>query len=71
MIGDRWEIDKDIYMEFLRCSRRWAGAAARSMSEFSFGDITAKFTREGGKYYCEFARYPREGAEAERHGEGD
>jgi hypothetical protein len=28
------------------------------MSEFTFDDITAKFSKEGGKYWCEFARFP-------------
>lgn len=28
------------------------------LSEFTFGDITTKYTKEGDRYYCEFARYP-------------
>ena len=71
MIGDRWEIDEDIYMEFLEMlpPMGWRGGAFY-MSEFSFGDITTKFTREGGKYY-RVRSLPGEGAGAERHGERD
>lgn len=28
------------------------------MSEFTFGDITAKYTKEGDRYFCELARFP-------------
>ena len=27
------------------------------MCEFTFGNITTKFTKEGERYFCEFARY--------------
>ena len=66
LIGDRWEIDEEIYMEFLEMlpPMGWRGGTFY-MSEFSFGDITAKFTREGGRYFCEFARYPARGREPE------
>ena len=59
LIGNRWEIDREIYNEFLEMlpPLGWRGGAFY-MSEFSFDDITAKFSREGDKYYCEFARYP-------------
>jgi hypothetical protein len=29
------------------------------LSEFTFHDITTKYTKEGDKYYCEFAHWPR------------
>jgi hypothetical protein len=60
LIGNRWEIDADIYMEFLEVlpPMGWRGGSFY-LSEFSFGDITAKFTKEGDKYYCEYARYPQ------------
>ena len=58
LVGDRWEIDRDIYDEFLNIlpPLGWRGGTFYLM-EFSFGDITAKFTREG-RYYCEHAPYP-------------
>lgn len=59
LIGDRWEIDEEIYMDALEClpPMGWKGDTFYMM-EFTFDDITAKFTKEGGRYYCEFARYP-------------
>jgi len=58
LLGDRWEIDDEIYHEFLEMlpPLGWRNGSF-FMSEFSFGDITAKFTREGDKYFCEFARW--------------
>lgn len=59
LIGDRWEIDRDIYQEFLEVlpPLGWKGGTFY-LSEFSFGNVTAKFTKEGERYFCEFARYP-------------
>jgi hypothetical protein len=59
LIGDRWEIDEEIYDDFLNMlpPMGWRGGAFY-MSEFTFDDITAKFSKEGGKYWCEFARFP-------------
>jgi hypothetical protein len=59
LIGDRWEIDEAIYDEFLEMlpPLGWRGGSFY-MSEFSFDDITAKFSKHGDRYYCEFARYP-------------
>ncbi len=59
LIGDRWEIDRDLYEEFLEMlpPLGWKGGTF-FMSEFSFGDITSKFTKEGDRYYCEHAHYP-------------
>ncbi len=59
LIGDRWEIDAETYHEFLEVlpPMGWRGGSFY-MSEFSFGDITAKFSKEADKYYCEFARFP-------------
>ena len=59
LIGDRWEIDEEIYMDFLEMlpPLGWQGGVFY-MCEFSFDDITAKFTKEGDRFYCEFARYP-------------
>lgn len=59
MIGKRWEIDAETYMEFLEVLpplAHWPGSFV--LSEFTFGDVTTKYTREGDHYYCEFARYP-------------
>lgn len=59
LIGNRWEIDKAIYDEFLEMlpPLGWRGGTFY-MREFTFDDITTKFTKEGEKYYCEFARWP-------------
>ncbi len=59
LVGARWEIDRDLYEEFLNMlpPLGWRGGTFY-MSEFSFGDITAKFTQEGDRYYCEHAPYP-------------
>jgi len=67
LIGSRWEIDRAIYEEFLNILPPigWKGGAFY-MREFSFDDITAKFTKDGDKYYCEFARYPVRHAEQVR-----
>lgn len=64
LLGKRWEIDEDIFMEFLEVLPP-LGFNGRSfyLSEFEFGDITTKYTREGGKYYCECARWPERAAE--------
>ena len=67
LIGDRWQIDRDIYEEFLGMlpPLGWKGGVFH-MSEFSFGDITAKFTQEGDRYFCEFAHYPAKHADRVR-----
>ncbi|HEX4609801.1 MAG TPA: hypothetical protein VH092_16500, partial [Urbifossiella sp.] len=59
LLGNRWEIDKAIYDEFLGMlpPLGWRRGAFY-MSEFSFDDITARFSKNGDRYYCEFARYP-------------
>ena len=58
-IGRRWEIDAAIYEEFLDMlpPLGWRGDSFY-MSEFTSGDITNKFTREGDRYFCEVATYP-------------
>jgi Protein of unknown function (DUF1419) len=64
LLGNRWEIDEEIYHEFLEMlpPLGWKKGSFYMM-EFSFGDITTKFTKEGNKYYCEFARFPERAAE--------
>lgn len=59
LIGDRWEIDEETYRQFLEVlpPLSWRGDTFY-LSEFTFGDITTKYTREGDRYYCEFARWP-------------
>lgn len=59
LIGDRWEIDEEIYDHFLNIlpPLGWNGGVFY-MREFSFDDITTKFTREGSRFFCEFAQYP-------------
>lgn len=58
-IGRRWEIDEAIYNEFLEMlpPMGWRGDSFY-MSEFTFGDITSKFSREGDRYFCEVATFP-------------
>jgi len=58
-VGNRWEIDKAVHDEFLNVlpplDRK---GDTFFMSEFCFDDITTKYSKEGDRYYCEFARYP-------------
>lgn len=63
LIGSRWEIDEEIYDDALNClpPLGWRGGVFY-IREFTFDDITAKFTKEGDRYYCEFARYPHKQA---------
>ena len=67
LIGDRWEIDRAIYEEFLEMlpPLGWKGGTF-FMREFSFGDITAKFTKDGDRYFCEFAHFPERHADRVR-----
>jgi hypothetical protein len=59
LLGKRWEIDKETYGEFLEVLPPLARRGGSFyLSEFVFGDITTKYTKEGDRYYCEFARYP-------------
>jgi hypothetical protein len=59
LLGHRWEIDKEIYHEFLEMLPpvNWKRGAF-FMSEFSFDDITTRYSSDGDTYWCEFARYP-------------
>jgi hypothetical protein len=59
LIGNKWEIDAETYREFLEMlpPLGWRGETFY-MSEFTFSDISTKYSKEGDKYYCEFARYP-------------
>lgn len=59
IVGTRWEIDEEIYDDFLNMlpPLGWRGGVFY-MREFTFDDITTKFTKEGSRYYCEFARFP-------------
>lgn len=59
LLGNRWEIDREVYHEFLEMlpPLGWRNGTF-FMSEFTFDDVTAKFSQEGDKYYCEYARYP-------------
>lgn len=57
--GQRWEIDEEIYFEFLGTLPPLAWTPnGFYMSEFVQGSVTTKYTRNGRKYYCEFAEYP-------------
>ncbi|NOG70447.1 hypothetical protein [Roseicella sp. DB1501] len=60
LLGQRWEIDEAIYDEFLNMMPplHWRGGSFYCMEE-CFDDYHAKFSREGGQYFCEYARLPR------------
>jgi hypothetical protein len=65
LLGNRWEINKEIFDEFLNMLpplqwRRYTGGESFFMCELTFDNIGTKFTREGNKYYCEHARAERE-----------
>ena len=55
LLGVRWQITERIYTEFLEIlpPMRWTGTSFL-MSEFVFGTITTKYTKEGDRYFCEF-----------------
>lgn len=55
LIGKRWEINEQIYNEFLNMLPPvdWRVGSFK-MREFCFGSITTKYTREGDRFYCEF-----------------
>jgi hypothetical protein len=58
LLGERWEIDEETYQEFLEVLPPLAHQGGSFyLSEFTFGNITTKYTREGDRYYCEFATY--------------
>ena len=59
ILGNKWEINEEIYHEFLGMlpPMGWRNGAFY-MCEFSFDDITTKFTKAGDRYSCEFARFP-------------
>lgn len=59
LTGRRWEIDAAIYDEFLNMlpPLHWRNGSFY-MIEPLFDGIAAKFTHEGGRYYCEYAFYP-------------
>lgn len=59
LLGERWEIDEAIYDEFLNMlpPLGWRGDVFY-VSEFTFDDITVKFSKEGDQYFAEHARYP-------------
>lgn len=61
LLGQRWEINEEIFDEFLNMLppmqwRRYSGGESFFMCELCFDNITSKFTREGSQYFCEFAR---------------
>lgn len=66
LIGNRWEIDEQTYREFLEMlpPLGWRSGSFY-LSEFTFGDITTKYTKDRDKYYCEFARFPERKPPAE------
>jgi hypothetical protein len=66
LIGNRWEIDEQLYHEFLEVlpPLGWRNGSFY-LSEFTFGDITTKYTKDGDQYYCEFARFPERKPPAE------
>ena len=58
MLGNPWEINEDIYYHFLEILPPMGFKNGTFyMCEYNFDNITAKFTENDGKFYCEFARY--------------
>ncbi len=59
LIGRRWEIDEETYWEVLEVLPPLGHRGGSFyLSEFTFGDITTKYTKESDRYYCEFVHYP-------------
>lgn len=59
LFGHRWEIDRETYWEFLEVLPPLGQKGGTFyLSEFIFDNITTKYTCEGGRYFCEFARWP-------------
>ena len=60
LLGQRWEIDEAIYDEFLNMipPLYWRGGSFYCREE-CFGGLYAKFTQEGDRYFCEYARLPK------------
>jgi len=60
LLNDRWEINEEIYWHFLEMLPPMGQKnGSFYMCEYTFDNITSKFTQEGDKYFCEFARYGR------------
>lgn len=59
LAGQRWEIDEAIYDEFLEMMPPIYAPGGFFTCEETFDGYHARFTREGDRYYCEFARLPR------------
>jgi hypothetical protein len=59
LLGQRWEITAELYDEFLNMlpPMGWRGGVF-FMCEYTFDDITSRFSREGERYFCEHAPYP-------------
>ena len=60
LLGQRWEITEELYDEFLNMMppRFWRGGSFYCC-EALFDDVAAKFSKEGDRYFCEYARYPK------------
>ncbi len=58
LFGNRWEINEAIYWDFMEMLPPVYCKGGFYMIELTFDNITNKFTKEGEKYYCEFARIP-------------
>lgn len=58
-IGQPWEIDENIYWEFLGMLPPLDYKnGSFYMSEFYSGNLTTRYSRQGNRYFCEFAIYP-------------
>lgn len=58
-VGQKWEIDETVYEEAFEIVPP-LGVRGDSfyLGEFLFDDITHKFSREGGRVFCEVAHFP-------------
>lgn len=57
LLNNRWEINEELYWEFLEMLPPVGYTnGCFFMCERLFDNISAYFSKEGGKYYCEYRR---------------
>ena len=58
-IGQKVEIDEELYWYFLEMLPPIYAPSGFYMCEMSIENITTLFTHEGDKYFCQYARLPQ------------
>lgn len=59
VVGEKWEIEEAVWWLFLEVLPPLAYTGhSFYMVEFYTGNITTRYSREGEKFYCEWAMYP-------------